>query len=153
MGYSIVYKKTNHKKSKFKKWLYRFLFLILLILLLLMFHHFHLAIAAIARLTTEQGDMINTLQSKVHSLQLSNANLQIQADMMKVKINGLDIHNQIIHNVLQPQAHSVETTHNEIHTDSPLHSKSVLTPSILITTGAAVLTILKQIVTFSPAIP
>lgn len=136
---------SNHKKkSKFLKFLYRTLFLILIILLLLQFEHFTLAIERLQNINDTQMNMINDLQSHVHSLEVSNANLQIQNEMMKVKINGI-IQHPIIHNEV-PQNYS-------IHNDSHNISKVVTGVGMAATTAITVFTVIKHLFMFSPVLP
>lgn len=133
----------NKKKSKFSKWLYRTLFLILILLLLLQLEHFTLAIERLQDINNDQMNMINNLQSHVHSLEVSNANLQIQNEMMKVKINGI-IQHPIIHN--EPQNYSI---HNESHNIS----KVVTGVGMAATTAITVFTVIKHLFMFSPVLP
>ena len=154
------------KRSRFWKWVKRILFFILLWLLFLEFNHFILAIEALRNVNADQISIINDLAQKVHNLELSNANLQIQADMMKVKINGLDvihnvsqqpeIHNSV-HNALNniqtetvPQTNVIDTISNSIHNGI---SDATTQAAVLTTTIIAVFGVLKSMASFIPILP
>jgi CBS domain containing-hemolysin-like protein len=133
----------HRKKSKFQKWLWRMAFLLLILLLLLMFGYFSLAIDTLVRINNDQIDTINHLQQQVHTLELHTANLQVQSDMMKVKINGLEMAN--LHNVT-PQID--EQTHTVPHANL-----DVLKPIPIVTVAAmTVVTVLKGIGSMIPAL-
>jgi CBS domain containing-hemolysin-like protein len=134
----------HRKKNKFQKWLWRMAFLLLILLLLLMFGYFSLAIDTLIRINNDQIDTINHLQQQVKSLELHTANLQVQSDMIKLKINGLEVSQ--IHNVT-PQID--KETHTVPHT-----TLDALKPIPMITVAAmTVVTVLKGIVSFVPVIP
>lgn len=155
-GYNLRQSGSNKKinrKSKFRKWLWRVLFLILLILLLLQFHHYNVALEGLARFNIEQSDMIHNLQQEVHKLELSNANLQIQTDMMKVKLNGIEL-NQL-HNSVQnitPMEPHIQDIYSEVHTDSKVNIPNLVSPTTMITTAAVtIFTVIKGIASLVPA--
>jgi hypothetical protein len=178
LKYITVHKKTrnilnanysdvkNKKKNKFWKWIKRILFFILLVLLFLEFNHFIMAIEALRNVNADQINIINDLAHKVHDLQLSNANLQIQTDMMKVKINGLEvihnvsqqpaIHNSV-HNALNniqsqpaPQVNIMDTISSSVHNGI---SDATTQVAVVTTTLIAVFGVLKSMASFIPILP
>jgi hypothetical protein len=156
-GYKLQQNKKINRKSKFKKWLYRILFLLLLILLLHQFHHYDQVIEGLGRFNANQADIINTLDLKVHSLQMSNADLQSQVNAMQIKINGLEIHNQLqnqIHTVTptEPTAHNVDV-HSDLHNEVKINAPKIIDTSTMITTAAVtIITVIKGIGSFIPAL-
>jgi CBS domain containing-hemolysin-like protein len=138
----------RRKKSKFQKWLWRMAFLLLILLLLLMFGYFSMAIDTLVRINNDQIDTINHLQQQIHRLELHTANLQIQNDMMKVKINGIESYQ--LHNSL----HNVTPQIDEQTRTVPHTSLDALKPIPIITVAAmTVVTVLKGIGSLLPTLP